>query len=700
MKKLLFLLTLCSLYNQSFSQCTPALVRATTSINTPTYTLNTKFNANTTDAGSIADLSSRFFSFTGTVSGAATWSGGVQLQNDPTVGDYIYVQPTNSPSANNATYTFQFSEPVNNYSFRTAGLNNDDRVVITAFNNATPISITSANFSDIQNDPGNSGSITITGNSVTSNNTAGGTGVTTNRFTTTIAGPVTKIVIVSGKSTTSTSTITLGFTSFAYTKCASPAPDVNATFVNVALTGNVSTNDVKPTGTTYGTATVYGTNPGPAIPTLNTDGTYSFTSAVPGIFRYTVPMYLPSVVSPDGTDVLLVITVSSPLTGNNLPFANIDRASTLINTAVTLNTLSNDGPGSNTSVALNPASVAVTTAPLHGSTNVNAISGNITYTPSTGYTGFDTLTYKICDLFTPTPNCTTAQQIITILPASAANSTVASDDFNSMPTNTAVTGNVSTNDKDPEGNTQTVTTQNVTIGGKGTLVLAANGGYTFTPVTAFSGPVNFPYQTCDNGTPQACTGATLYLLVYPTSVLPLSLVNFSLVISDANTLLTWKTENQINVDHFEIERSTGNTANYVRIGSVPVNNAATGNYSYTDINSRNLIANGYYRLKIIDRDGHYTYSRVLLVKFDKNISIAIRPNIVTAGEPVTISINSSVGNASYKGLLYNNTGQVVLSWKASTGSNKIMETGNLSKGMYLLKLDYGTGSITEKLIIQ
>ena len=110
MKKILLLLTLCSVYINSFSQCTPALVRATTSINTPNYTLNTKFNASNTAAGSIANLSSGFFSFTGTVSSSTTWSGGVQLQNDPTIGDYIYVQPTNSPSANNATYTFQFSE--------------------------------------------------------------------------------------------------------------------------------------------------------------------------------------------------------------------------------------------------------------------------------------------------------------------------------------------------------------------------------------------------------------------------------------------------------------------------------------------------------------------------------------------------------------------------------------------------------------
>jgi hypothetical protein len=252
MKRLLLFLISSLLCQLVSSQCTPATVRETTSINTPNYTLNTAFNATPTASGIINNLSNGLFSFTGSVAGAATWTGGVQIQNDATVGDYIFVQPTNSPNVNNATYTFQFSEPVYNYSFRTAGLNNTDRVVITAFNNATPITITNANFSDFVNDPGNGGTIAITGgNTLTGNNTAGGTSVNTNRFTTTIAGPVTRIVIVSGKGSASTSTVTLGFTSFSFAKCVTVPPDLNTTFVNAPITGNVSTNDVKPAGTAY-----------------------------------------------------------------------------------------------------------------------------------------------------------------------------------------------------------------------------------------------------------------------------------------------------------------------------------------------------------------------------------------------------------------------------------------------------------------
>lgn len=701
MKRLLLFLISSFLYQFASSQCTPATVRETISINTPNYTLNTAFNATPTGTGIINNLSNGLFSFTGSVAGAATWTGGIQIQNDATAGDYIFVQPTNSPNVNNATYTFQFSEPVYNYSFRTAGLNNTDRVVISAFNGATPITITNANFSNFVNDPGNGGTIAVTGgNTLTGNNTAGGTGVNTNRFTTTIAGPVTRIVIVSGKGSASTSTITLGFTSFSFSKCVTVPPDLNTTFVNAAITGNVSTNDVKPAGTAYGTATALPGNPGPAVPTINADGTYTFTSAVAGVFKFTVPMCPPSVVVPDCPNVPLIITVTDATAYTNKPFANIDRATTPINTAVTLNTLANDKAGNNAPVGLNPASVTVTGAPLHGTTSVNPANGNITFTPTAGYTGFDTLTYQVCDVATPTPNCATSIQIITIEPAGSANTTVASDDFNSTPLNTAVSSNVKNNDSDPQGNTQTVTAQTTNIPGKGTLVLNTSGAYTFTPVTGFSGPVIYPYQTCDNGVPPVCTDATLYILVYPSFTLPLNIISFNASASNANTRLVWQTDNQADVDRFEIERSGINSSTYTVVGSVPVNNSSSGTYSFTDLNARNYITKGYYRLKVIDKDGRFTYSRIVLVNFGSEIAVAIRPSFVRSGEPIVVLTGSSSANAVYTGTLYNQAGQVIETWKSVIGSSKQIETGTLSKGMYILKVVHETGIKTEKIMIQ
>jgi len=705
MKKIYALILLTLGYHLVYSQCTPATVRGTSTINTPGYALNTAFNgASTTAPATINNLSSGMFSFTGSVAGTAIWSGGIQIQNDATVGNYIYVQPTNTDnasSANAATYTLQFAEAVTNFNLRCAGLNNLDQIIITAFNGATPITITAANFTDNVADPGNTGVIVISnGNTLTGNNTAGGTSVNTNRITLNIPGPVTRIVMTSGKSDNSNSTVTLGFTSVSYTRCVKVPPDLNATFVNTAVTGNVGTNDIKPTGTTYGTATAKPGNPGPAVPTINSDGTYSFTSAVAGVFRFTVPMCPGSVVVPDCALVDLIITVSEPAIITNNPFANTDMATTPINTPVILNTLANDKAGNNSTVALNPASVTVTVAPLHGTTSVNATTGQITFTPTTGYTGYDTLTYQVCDLSTPTPKCATAKQIITIIPAGTANSTVAADDYNSTPLNTAVSGNVKNNDTDPENNVQTVTAQNTTIPGKGTLSLATNGTYTFTPVTGFSGPVNFPYQTCDNGTPSVCTNATLYLLVFPSNILPLNLLSFTAVPEGANTKLAWTSENQVNVNRFEIQRSSDNSSSFTTIGNVPANNSPSGRYAYTDINARNFMEKGYYRLKIIDNDGLFKYSPVVFVNFGNTTVTTIRPALVRAGEIVTIYTGSARNQGTYTGMLYNQAGQLLEKWTAPSNGYKQIETGKLSKGMYIVRVIQDTFTSSEKFVVQ
>jgi hypothetical protein len=700
-----------SCYHVAFSQCTPVTVRGTTTINTPGYPLDDDFNSGTTGPAAINNLSSGMFNFTATVSGTAIWptgaNGGVRIRNEATLGNYIYVQPSNTDDpattpANEATYTFQFAEPIFNLSLRCAGLNNQDRLVITAFNGATPITITPANFTD--NVPFDaSGTIVISGaanNILTGNNTGGGTTVTANRITITIPGPVTRIVMTSGKADNSTSTVTLGFTSVSYTRCVKVPPDVNATFVNAAVTGNVGTNDIKPTGTTYGTATANPGNPGPAIPTINSDGTYSFTSAVAGVFRFTVPMCPGSVVVPDCALVDLIITVSEPTTGNNNPFANTDMATTPINTAVILNTLANDKAGNNSSVALNPASVTVTVAPLHGTTSVNTTTGEITFTPTAGYTGYDTLTYQVCDLASPTPKCATAYQIITIIPVGTTNSTVAADDYNSTPLNIPVSGSVRSNDIDPEANVQTVTAQNTTIPGKGTLSLATDGSYTFTPVSGFSGPVNYPYQICDNGSPSVCTNATLYLLVFPSASLPLDIISFTAVTDGGNTKLAWTTANQVNVSRFEIERSSFNSSSFSVVGTVPVNNGVSGDYSYTDVNAKNYLEKGYYRLKVIDNDGRFKYSHIVFVNFGDVPAATIRPTLVRAGEPVTIYTGSTGNWRTYTGILYDQTGHVMEKWTGPANGNKQIETGRLSKGVYVVRIIQDAFITTEKFIVQ
>jgi len=108
----------------------------------------------------------------------------------------------------------------------------------------------------------------------------------------------------------------------------------------------------------------------------------------------------------------------------NPPLANTDQGTTQFDTPVTLSTLSNDLSGDE-GVMLDPTTVAVTTGPQNGTVMIDPNTGEITYTPNAGYVGMDTLTYTVLD---DNNMLATAQQIITVLPTGADNTTTATDD--------------------------------------------------------------------------------------------------------------------------------------------------------------------------------------------------------------------------------------------------------------------------------
>ena len=62
----------------------------------------------------------------------------VEISNNATLGDFIFVQPngTGGFPADNATYTFDFNNPVDNLTFLTGGINNSDIAVYEAFSKA------------------------------------------------------------------------------------------------------------------------------------------------------------------------------------------------------------------------------------------------------------------------------------------------------------------------------------------------------------------------------------------------------------------------------------------------------------------------------------------------------------------------------------------------------------------------------------
>lgn len=91
------------------------------------------------------------------------------------------------------------------------------------------------------------------------------------------------------------------------------------------------------------------------------------------------------------------------------------------------------------------------------------------------------------------------------------NPPVAVNDQYTTPRDVAVSGNVMTNDSDPENQPLTVTATPVTPPAHGQVVQRADGTFTYTPAPGFTGTDSYVYQVCDNQ--GACATATVTIQV-------------------------------------------------------------------------------------------------------------------------------------------------------------------------------------------
>jgi gliding motility-associated-like protein len=293
-------------------------------------------------------------------------------------------------------------------------------------------------------------------------------------------------------------------------------PDVQVTNKNVAVTGNLKTNDEVPVGTNYKQPANNPANPSGATLQVNTDGTYTFTATTPGKYIYYVPVCGPSQTT--GCPLSpLEITVLDPMV-KDAPVANNDFLTLEQGTSKSISILANDRADFGTNLESN--TLTITTVPKNGIAVINN-NGTVRYTPNPFFVGTDSLVYRICDNSSPTL-CSNATLYFTVDAAGSTPVTTAMDDYERVYANTNglinVSGNVLTNDLNSAGGILNATLLNGPTSTQGTFTMNADGGYTFTPTVGFSGPVEIVYQVC-SANPVDCAKATLHILVDPVATL-------------------------------------------------------------------------------------------------------------------------------------------------------------------------------------
>lgn len=137
--------------------------------------------------------------------------------------------------------------------------------------------------------------------------------------------------------------------------------------------------------------------------------------------------------------------------------------------------------------------------------------------------------------------------------------------------------------------------------------------------------------------------------------LPVTLVSFSAMKESGTAFLKWSTTFETNSDHFEVQRSS-NGKNWNQIGIVASNGESTSlkNYSFTD--TKPLSGENLYRLKMIDKDQSFAYSRIQGVRFEGTVQdLSVYPNpsadfvyIRDAGNVEKVSVTDLKGNTVYQ----------------------------------------------------
>jgi gliding motility-associated-like protein len=293
-------------------------------------------------------------------------------------------------------------------------------------------------------------------------------------------------------------------------------PDVQVTNKNVAVSGNLNTNDEVLVGSTYKQPANNPSNPAGATLVVNSNGTYTFTAPTPGKYIYYVPVCGPNQTT--GCPVSpLEITVLDPIS-KDAPVANNDFLTMEQGTSKSISILANDRADLGTN--LESSTLTVTTVPKRGTVIINN-NGTVTYTPNPFFVGTDSLVYRICDNSTPTL-CSNATLYFTIEPSGSTPVTTANEDYERVYANINglinIIGNVLTNDINSASGTLTATLVNGPTSAQGTFTMNANGSFTFTPTVGFSGPVDIVYEVC-SATPVDCAKATLHILVDPAATL-------------------------------------------------------------------------------------------------------------------------------------------------------------------------------------
>jgi hypothetical protein len=180
-------------------------------------------------------------------------------------------------------------------------------------------------------------------------------------------------------------------------------------------------------------------------------------------------------------------------------------------------------------------------------------------------------------------------------------------------------------------------------------------------------------------------------LTLNTQTLPVEWLSFEgKQVSENEVLLNWTTASEVNNNFFEIQRGE-NAETFYKIDSIKANGNSNIilKYSFIDDGIKNLPSLVYYRLKQVDYDGKFSFSKTISVAIDLPWELdLIYPNPFES--QITLKFKSNF-DTPIKLQILNILGELKLEEFIDISNRLLVDvsTANLISGMYFLRLESG-----------
>ncbi|MBW7838754.1 MAG: T9SS type A sorting domain-containing protein, partial [Chitinophagaceae bacterium] len=194
------------------------------------------------------------------------------------------------------------------------------------------------------------------------------------------------------------------------------------------------------------------------------------------------------------------------------------------------------------------------------------------------------------------------------------------------------------------------------------------------------------------------TGFSKFFLVDESFVLPVTLVSFTGKLNErAEAVLDWEVSRQYDFRGFDVERSNDGT-HFSAIQNIPATQGYGSIVSYTYADKNITEGANYYRLRMIDNDGHFTYSPVVRINYQGSGRF-----VSLAGNPVADAITVLLNNRDLRPVsatLFNVIGARIGSWHLGSRTGTVslpIDQFKLTPGIYLLQISDGARVTTLKV---